>query len=419
MPRAGPGRGYARHEQMAATMPHTAGPAREPEPAPARSRLRAAPRVARLPFGRQTVPAGQAVLVMLLVLAVGSLVNVQSLRAAAERQPFGPRRQVALLVVAPLDAISQVLGLDEPRTLLDERLGRLPDEDAVEPAQVAAGGAADAAGDAAPADPDDPLAGQVAQPGHEGAPPVPTSGPAPGSRSFGAGDPLSVQVLGDSLTEQLGPALIDYGTARVTVDVGHEFEYSSGLTRPDFFDWPARVLEVAEAADPDVFVLMFGANDAQDLRDPDGRYIAFASPEWEAEYRARIAALLEAVAVEGRTVVWVGQPLMRSTEFDQRMDYVSSLYAAEAERHRGVAYVDARPVFAAQGGGYSAYLPGPDGQLVNMRLGDGIHLTRPGADRLAAEVVAALEAQWDIADAEREALADLPAAAGPSAPPAG
>lgn len=404
---------------MAATIPHTTSSEPGSPRAPARSFLRTAPGEARLPFGRQTVPAGQAVLVMVLVLAVGSLVNVQSLRAAAERQPFGPRRQVALLFVAPLDAVSQVLGLDEPRTLLDERLGRLPDEDAVEPAQVAAGGDAAAAGDALPADPDDPLAGQVAQPGHEGAPPVPTAGPAPGSRPFGAGDPLSVQVLGDSLTEQLGPALIEYGGERPTVDVVHEFEYSSGLTRPDFFDWPARVLEVADASDPDVFVLMFGANDAQDLRDADGRYIAFASPEWETEYRARVAALMEAAAVEGRTVVWVGQPLMRSTEFDQRMDYVSSLYAAEAARHRGVAYVDARPVFAAQGGGYSAYLPGPDGQLVNMRLGDGIHLTRPGADRLGAQVVAALEEQWGIAAAEREALADLPAAAVPSAPPAG
>ena len=173
---------------------------------------------------------------------------------------------------------------------------------------------------------------------------------------------------------------------------------------------------MAEDDDPDVFVLMFGANDAQDLRDPDGRYIAFASEEWEAEYRRRIGDLMDALVVDGRTVVWVGQPLMRSTEFDQRMEYVSSLYAQEAEDRDGVAYVDARPVFAAEGGGYSAYLPGPDGQLVNMRLGDGIHLTRPGAERLAAQVIAALESQWDVEEAEEEALATAPAAGPTSAP---
>ncbi len=361
-------------------------------------------RTARLPFDRRTMSAAQAVLVMLLVLAVGSLVNVQSLRAAAERQPFGPRRQIALLFVAPLDAVSQVLGLDEPRTLLDERLGRLPEP---EPDTADADAVAEGV---------DPLGSLVAELPGEGAPPVGGFGQAPGSRSFDADDPLAVQVLGDSLTEQLGPALIAFGEDQLTVDVTHEFEYSSGLTRPDFFDWPARALAVAEDTDPDVFVLMFGANDAQDLRDPDGRYIAFASEEWETEYRRRIGDLMDALAVDGRTVIWVGQPLMRSTEFDQRMEYVSTLYAQEAEDRDGVAYVDARPVFAAEGGGYSAYLPGSDGQLVNMRLGDGIHLTRPGAERLSAQVIAALEAQWDVAAAEDEALATAPAAGPTSAP---
>ena len=99
---------------------------------------------------------------------------------------------------------------------------------------------------------------------------------------------------------------------------------------------------------------------------------------------------------------------MRSTEFDQRMEYVSTLYAQEAEDRDGVAYVDARPVFAAEGGGYSAYLPGSDGQLVNMRLGDGIHLTRPGAERLSAQVIAALESQWDVGRGRGRGAGDGP-----------
>jgi hypothetical protein len=74
---------------------------------------------------------------------------------------------------------------------------------------------------------------------------------------------------------------------------------------------------------------------------------------------------------------------MRDSTFDESMDYISSLYRREASARSQVSYVDARRVFEDDDGGYADYLSTPDGQLVHMRLSDGIHLTRAGAGRLA------------------------------------
>ncbi|MGH8903198.1 MAG: hypothetical protein ACRDYA_16400, partial [Egibacteraceae bacterium] len=71
---------------------------------------------------RRPMPAGHAILVTVLALAFASLVNISSLRQAAERQPFGWRRNVAVVLVAPLGGVSSVLGLDEPRELVDRKL---------------------------------------------------------------------------------------------------------------------------------------------------------------------------------------------------------------------------------------------------------------------------------------------------------
>jgi hypothetical protein len=83
----------------------------------------------------------------------------------------------------------------------------------------------------------------------------------------------------------------------------------------------------------------------------------------------------------------VGQPIMRDAGFDESMAYVNSLYQAEADTRSAVTYVDSRRVFADARGRYADYLPGEGGQLVQMRQGDGIHLTRPGAVRLARLVL--------------------------------
>ena len=360
------------------------------------SRLRTGRPSGTTPDGRRLVPAGKALAVVLIALSLGALMNIQTLREAADRQPFGFKRDVSMVLVWPLEQLSVILGLDEPRELLDARLGR-GDADADDPA----GAVPDAADEVAQggADPDaealpDPDAEALPDPDAEAVPPAdPTTEATPDAptRTFSATDPLSIWVVGDSLTEQIGPAIRDRtGRPGVAATTEHEFHYSSGLTRPDFFDWQAQVEQLRAQHDPDVWVAMYGANDAQDIRSPDGRFLPLGSEEWEAIYRDRVGALMDAMIGDGQQVIWIGQPIMRSAEFDERMQYLNSLYAAEAGERDQVIYLDTVPLFATPEGAYADYLPVEGGQLAQMRLSDGIHLTRAGAERVATAVLGLL-----------------------------
>ena len=69
---------------------------------------------------------------------------------------------------------------------------------------------------------------------------------------------------------------------------------SSGLSRPDFFDWsPAQSIP---AVNPDIVVLTFRSNDAQGLRNINN--LSHGAPpgtgsddtDWRAEYGKRVGA---------------------------------------------------------------------------------------------------------------------------------
>ncbi len=363
-------------------------------------------------YHRATMPAGKALMVVLLALLLGGLLNVRSLTETAERQPFGLKRDVSLVMVWPFQQVSDLLGLDQPRALLTERLGRTDD------AGTTGGGVAvpnpnggdvevDAEGN--PLDPlsADVLAAAAAVAGRQAVDPsladavaIP-AGLDPDepavqaaaelsprlARTFTTEDPLRIAVIGDSLTEQLGPAIIER-TSRpgVPATTTHDFTYSSGLTRPDFYDWPAKAADMAAEIDPDLWIVMLGANDAQDVRDAEGRFRHIGSDEWETLYSQRVAGLMDLLTDDGRAVIWVGQPIMRDSDFDDSMEYVSELYRRQAAARSYVSFVDARRIFSDADGGYTDYLPLQGGQLEQMRLGDGIHLTRAGAGRLAEQL---------------------------------
>lgn len=345
------------------------------------------------------MPAGKVLAVVLLSLGLASLLNVQSLRAAAERQPGGLTRDVALVLVWPLEGLSDVLGLDEPRLLVDrELLGRGQGGFTPQGAPVTGEAGGPPAGDAAGVIADQPALPVLAQ-----LEAIPPEALAPAreavDRQFSAADPLRIWVIGDSLTEQLGPALRDATATLPTADTQHDFHYSSGLTRPDFFDWHAQVAHLITEHDPDAWVVLLGGNDAQDIRTPEGRFVHLGEPVWEATYRDRVGRLMDALTAAGRGVLWVGQPIMRDAEFDERMTYLNAIYAAEAAERPAVAFLATHARFATPEGRYADYLPAADGQLVLMRLSDGIHLTRAGGDRLAGDVLASLEAQWGLTEA--------------------
>lgn len=127
-----------------------------------------------------------------------------------------------------------------------------------------------------------------------------------------AGDPASsseggkVTVAGDSISVGIGTLLRDeLGATREVKVIG---ESGTGLARPDRFDWPARLEELARDFPPEVLVFSLGSNDAQDLLDADGELVAplVDVEAWEAEYSTRLARSFDAFDDSGTTVLWLG-----------------------------------------------------------------------------------------------------------------
>ncbi|MBA3372569.1 MAG: DUF459 domain-containing protein [Euzebyaceae bacterium] len=337
------------------------------------------------PPPRRTMAAGHAILVVLIALGIGTVLNAPGLAAAAARQPFGWQRSAAVTALTPIRVFSDLVGLNWPHVAL---------------ADVAAGATGSASpGDlvsaAAPSPAGDAVRATAPATGDETEPAPRRTPPDDDRRSVTRSDPLRLWVGGDSLTSEFGPALVDVAarTRRVTAEV--DFRYSTGLARPDFFNWPGQLRGVATSVDPDVFVVMFGANDGQNLQ-VDGRVLGFGTPAWQAEYHRRVTTLMGRLSARGRWVWWVGQPGMRSPNFDARMSLLNDVYRSAAAEHQQVDYVDSRALFTGPSGGFSPYLDDASGNRTLMRQQDGVHLTRAGGQRLAAAVFAEVDARWGL-----------------------
>jgi lysophospholipase L1-like esterase len=130
-----------------------------------------------------------------------------------------------------------------------------------------------------------------------------------------------VTVAGDSIALGLGIAMrdaaddglvddgpADDGAGGDPVPVRAIGEDGTGLARPDNFDWPGRLAELARDFPPGTLVFSVGSNDAQDLTDSSGMTVATMADEeaWDEEYERRLAAVFDAFEDTGTTVVWVG-----------------------------------------------------------------------------------------------------------------
>jgi len=129
---------------------------------------------------------------------------------------------------------------------------------------------------------------------------------APGQPATPPASIDKVTIAGDSISVGLGSAMREAASDDLTVKVIGQV--GSGLARPDDFDWPDRLRELARDYPPDVLVFSLSSNDAQDLVDTDGEVVARLKDDaaWDAEYSARLAASFDAFADTATTVLWVG-----------------------------------------------------------------------------------------------------------------
>lgn len=214
--------------------------------------------------------------------------------------------------------------------------------------------------------------------------------PVDSSRTPSAPDPARVLIAGDSDAGSFGPYLQKLvegsGVARTTLD----YKTSSGLSRPDFFDWPAHFATQLASLNPDIVIVTFGGNDGQQIH---GMSDPVDSDGWRAEYGKRVGATMDQLGADGRTLIWVGIPNGPSDDFTARLRVQNEVVAAQVAAHPNVVFVDTWNRFTGLDGGYAEYVIDPrDGLSKDVRGGDGFHLNTNGAEILALDINAAVVA---------------------------
>ena len=338
-------------------------------------------------------PAGRVLVVMVLALVMAMLINADALVERAERRPPGRERDRSLAIWHPVQDVSHVLQLYRVRQVADWVAG---DDD-----EPTAAPRTDRESRQAPRT---PPAVAADEPGRD------ATAQADGDRAVTLrtpteDEPLRLLVAGDFTAQVLGDSLARASDATGVVDASVHYESASGLTRPDYFDWPAALEEDLDEHEPEVLVLVVGVNDAQGIVTADGDPAQLDDPRWGEEYHRRVGELMDQLRADDRMLVWVGQPPMRDGDFAARMSALNQVYAEQAGVRPWVTYVDPAALVGGPDGAYTDTGTGPDGADVELRQPDGIHLTAAGGDLIAAHVLGLVGDQVDLGEGSGDATA--------------
>jgi hypothetical protein len=220
--------------------------------------------------------------------------------------------------------------------------------------------------------------------------PTTTTTAPPDPKRPTAANPLRVLIVGDSIGLDMGGALqSDLATTGV-VNAALDARESTGLTRPDYFNWPAELQNDLKSADPQVVVVMIGANDAQDFLGPPD--VPYTSSQWNTLYAQRASQFMQLAGSGGATVVWVGMPPMRDPNLSGQMMDINAVDSHQATAATPpVTFVNTVKSLGTAQGGYTAFVTNAAGQIVNTRTPDGTHLTPGGSQVVAQQVIAGLQ----------------------------
>jgi hypothetical protein len=330
--------------------------------------------------GRARAPWRHVLMLGVAAFALWFLLYAPTLQHNAQVSPVGTRRTVSLDVTGPVAAISRALQLSHIVSITGRGSGLGGPTGGLTVSGPRPGG--QRAGGPPPKSGSNPEKGSTA-------PATPTTVP-PNPKDPTATNPLRVLIVGDSIGIDLGDALQPDLAQTGVVSAALDGRVSTGLTRPDYFNWPAELTADLKSQNPQVVVIMIGANDAQDFLGPPD--VPYTSPQWNTLYAQRVAQFMQIAQSGGATVVWVGMPPMQDPGLNAQMSDVDAVVQQQAVKtHPPVTYLSTDRSLGTAQGGYTAFVTNGAGQVVNVRTPDGTHLTPGGGQVVAQQVIAELQ----------------------------
>jgi hypothetical protein len=197
-------------------------------------------------------------------------------------------------------------------------------------------------------------------------------------KTIAAGGRIRVGVFGDSFGDGVWWGMAHQLPSKAGFDVVKFSQPATGFTRYKSLNLETRAAEQLGDAPLDIAIISFGANDAQGIITPEGKYAKFMGPLWQQEIGGRIDRFVALMRRHHAMVYWVGLPRMGKESFDSEAMAVNAFYAARVTQ-LGVPFIDTRPVASDAHGQFAAYLDDPKtGKRTLIRAPDGIHMSMAG-----------------------------------------
>ena len=218
-----------------------------------------------------------------------------------------------------------------------------------------------------------------------------TGPPAPDNKA-------SVYIVGDSDAGTFGPYLKQLVDGTAIAETSLNYKVSSGLARPDFYNWPDALAKALPAVDPDIVVATFGGNDSQGLSAfQEELEFVIGDPldneaEWSAEYTKRAGDIMDLLLEDDRTVIWVGIPNDDNPEVTAKLAIQDRAAKAAAATRPDVIFIDTWARFSGRDGNWAEFVIDPrDGEGKDVRADDGFHLNTNGAEILALDIAVVIQ----------------------------
>ncbi len=224
-------------------------------------------------------------------------------------------------------------------------------------------------------------------------------------------DGKRILVIGDQMAGGMGAGITRMAENDDTIQVANRFNESSGLVRPEIYDWAAAIPKMAEGKDFTTAIVLMGLNDRRDMRNGD-QILKFNSPEWVSAYRQRVDGVIDALLAQNMQIFWMGEPPMGDPSLDADMQALST-YQKERAVAKGATFIDLRAPLLGPDGQYTERGLDDTGTDRRLRESDGVTFFKQGNNRLGQIALAALQngpAAPTVADPAATVALSAPAA---------
>jgi hypothetical protein len=199
---------------------------------------------------------------------------------------------------------------------------------------------------------------------------------------------LRVAVFGDSQAQGIAAGLQRVLLNDPRFHVINRTHPGASLTHAES-EWLGPVEHFVAHEQADVAIVMFGANDRLDMRDPKLGYLHFRSDTWHDAYAAKADQILTLLKGANLKIIWCGNPIARSPSYSADMNYINDIYDAEVSKFGGL-FFPLWSIIVDDSGQFTAYGKDRNGTTERLRGDDGIHFTAAGYEVIADKLVALL-----------------------------